>query len=109
MSATQDFINADGSYNAAAIMAFAHRKARHGFNTSLIVLSGWNVRCSLSQAEIEYARIVAQHVNRRALTIPACLSYRAELKKALADCWWQARVMRSRHVPVAPVAFKLAA
>jgi len=86
-------------------MAFAHRKARHGFNTSLIVPSGFRVRCSLGQAETEYARIVAQHVDRPALTIPACLSYAAELQKALVDCWWQASVMRSRHVPVAAPSF----
>jgi hypothetical protein len=109
MATTQGFINADGSYNVAAIMTVAHRKARHGFNTSLIVLSGYRVHCPLSQCEAEYARIVAQHVDRRALTIPACLSYAAELKQALADCWHHARVMRSRFVPAAPVVLKLAA
>src|SRR3954463_12258519 len=109
MATTQNFINANGSYNIAAIMAVAHRRARHAFNTSLIVLSGYHVRCPLGQAETAYARIVAQHVNRRALTIPARLSYAAELKKALADCWHHARVMRRRFVPAAPVVFAIAA
>lgn len=108
MATNLDFISADGSYNVAAIMAVAHRRARHGFNTTLIVLAGHRVRCTLSEAEATYSRIAAT-VDRSALRIPACLSYATELQKALADCWWQARVMRKRFVPVAPVALKLAA
>jgi hypothetical protein len=108
--ATQaNFINLNGSYNVAAIMAFAHRKARHGFNTGLIVLSGYRVRCTLSEAEAEYARIVAQFVDRHTLTIPACLSYATEFRKALAACWYHARAMRARFVPAAPVVFQIAA
>lgn len=95
------FINADGTYNVAAIMAVAHRHARHNRNRTICWSANVNVRGSIGTAEADYAAAASQ-IDARTLTILPRFSYAAELAKALKDCWFQARVLRSRHVP-APV------
>jgi hypothetical protein len=111
MTTNCDFINPNGSYNVSAIMAVAHRKARHEVNKSLCFAAGVEPRLTGygHHFEAAYAE-TAGTIDRRTVKLIARFSYRAELQKALVQAWWEARVLRSRHVPVAaPVAFLLAA
>lgn len=102
MTTNADFINPDGSFNAAAIMTVAHRHARHNRNRTICWAADVNVRGSIGTAEVNYAAAAAQ-IDVRALTILPRFSYAAELAAALRECWFQARVLQARHVPVVAI------
>jgi hypothetical protein len=103
MNQANDFLTETGAFDLAKIMTAAHRKARAEYARTVCVLAGLNVRVTgaMGTWNAQYIAAAAS-IDARALNIPASMSYRAELARALADYWHRARVMRSRFVP-APV------
>jgi hypothetical protein len=108
----EDFFNADGSYNVAAIMALAHAKARLQSNRALAIdavaalgLTGWN-GCTWSPRGKRYGNWAAEDAAYIATLAPELVAtvkaartfprYADLLASALSDYWRAARVWKAR-------------
>lgn len=116
MHTANDFINSDGSYDVAAIMTAAHRKARAERNRTIIAYAGLRTRKGGAYSTWNAERaVLAATVDAASLNIPADRSYAAELALALADYWFRAKEIKRRGhrraapLEAAPVVYALAA